>query len=815
MAIWQDIRFAARLLIKDRWFTLVAATALALGIGVNTTVFTFVNAVLLRGLPFDNPDRIMWVGTRDGNAKGRERGVSFTDFEDWRDQQRTFEGLVLWGSFAFNISEAGREPDRFPGVYVSTNLFKMIGEQPILGRDFLPEDERPGAPPVVIISNNIWQSRYGSDPSVLGRTVTINAFMPTIIAVMPPGLQFPSNNDLWVPLIHMPPGVKPLNRDARNFSVFGLLREGVTIEQALADLTSVTNRLATEFPATNKLITPYLMTFNDRQNGGPIRLIFLSMMGAVGFVLLIAIANVANLLLARAAYRSREMSVRVSLGASRWRIVRQLLVESVMLAAISGVLGYGLSVVGVRLFDWATQDVGKPSWIHFTMDTSVFAFLAVITLATGLLFGLAPALHVSKTNVNEVLKEGGRTGAVGVRARWWTSVLIVGELALTLVLLAGAGFMMRSFVMLYQLDLGIDISPLVTATVSLPDRKYHENDQRVALFQRLEERLNTIGAVEAATVASSSPGFGGGSRTFAIDGRPPQAGTEAPTATTVTVGPHYFDTIGVRIVRGRALVASDGLPGQENVVINQRFVAMHFAGEDPIGRRVGFTEAAPDGANKPPASWMTIVGVAPNVRQRNAREPDPDPVMYLSNRFQPGLNAGVIVRSRSNASSITPLLRAELRGIDPDLPLFQIQTMTQAMARFRWQYTIFGSMFAFFAFIALMLSAVGLYAVTAYSVTQRTQEIGVRMALGAQSSQVLWLFVRRVLVHLAIGLVLGLAGAIGVGRLLQGLLVRTSSTDPTTLGSIAALLVGVGLAACLWPARRATLLDPVVALRFE
>src|SRR5688572_28417540 len=275
MALWQDVRFAARLLVKDRWFTLVAATALALGIGVNATVFTFVNAVLIRGLPFDNPDRIMWVGTRDGNANGRERGLSFTDFEDWRDRQRTFEGLVLWGSFAFNISEAGREPDRFPGVYISTNIFKMIGERPVLGRDFLPEDERPGALPVLIISHNIWQSRYGGDPNVLGRTVTINAFMPTIIGVMPPDLQFPANNDLWVPLVHMPPGVKPLNRDARNFSVFGLLKEGVTIEQATADLTGVANHLAAEFPATNKGITPSLMTFNERQNGGEIRLVFL------------------------------------------------------------------------------------------------------------------------------------------------------------------------------------------------------------------------------------------------------------------------------------------------------------------------------------------------------------------------------------------------------------------------------------------------------------------------------------------------------------------------------------------------------------
>jgi predicted permease len=391
-------------------------------------------------------------------------------------------------------------------------------------------------------------------------------------------------------------------------------------------------------------------------------------------------------------------------------------------------------------------------------------------------------------------------------------VLIVGELALTLVLLAGAGFMMRSFVMLYQQEIGVDVAPLVTATISMPDRKYHEDEQRVNFFRQLEERLNTISAVEAAAVATNAPGSGGGSRGFVIGGQTPNAGTQAPQVTTLTVGPRYFDAIGVKILRGRALAEQDGLPGQDNVVVNQRFVSMHLGGQEAIGQRIGFVE---DAANKPPDKWFTIVGVSQTVRQRSMTQYDPDPVVYLSNRFEPGLNAGVIVRSRAGAAGITPMLRAELRTIDPDLPLFQIQPLDQLLARQRWQYTIFGSMFAFFAFIALLLSAVGLYAVTAYSVTQRTQEVGVRMALGAQTSQVLWLFVRRALVHLAIGLVLGLAGAVGVGRLLQGLLVRTSSSDPITLGSIVLVLIAVAIAACMWPARRATRLDPVVALRYE
>ena len=809
MALWQDVRYAARLLVKDRWFTIVAAVALALGIGVNATVFTFVNAVLLRGLPFDNPDRIMWAGTR--NAQRQDRPMSILDYEDWRSRATLLEHLVLWQSFAFNVSDAGREPDRFQGVYISWDIFQAIGERPIMGRDFVPEDDKPGSPPVVIISHNLWQSRYASDPTVIGRPVTTNGFTPTIIGVMPPELTFPAGNHLWIPLAHMPPGVKPMNRDARQFPVLARLKADVTREQAEAELTSIAAALADQFPDTNKdFRLASLLTFQERQNGGPIRLVFLMLMGAVGFVLLIAIGNVANLLLARAAHRSREISVRVSLGATRWRIVRQLLIESVLLAAISGVLGYGLSLIGVRLFDAATKGV-RPTWIHFTMDASVFAFLAAITLSTGILFGLAPALHVSKTNVNDVLKEGGRTGMGGLRARRWTGALIVGELALTLVLLAGAGFMMRSFLNLYQAEIGVDTTPLLTANVSLPDRKYPGPEQRLTFYRQLEDRLNAIGAVEAATIANAGPGGGGAGRTLVIEARPPQDGAQLPVTTLITAGPRYFDTIGVRIIRGRPLNDTDGLAGQNNVVVNERFAALHFPGEDPIGRRVGFTPTAA----KPPATWMTIVGIAPNVRQRNMDQFEQDPVVYISYRFEPPLGIGILVRSRSAAAAVGPLLRTELRAIDPDLSLFQIRTMAENFAEQRWQYTVFGSMFAFFAFIALMLSAVGLYAVTAYSVTQRTQEIGVRMALGAQSSQVLWLFQRRILVQLAIGLVIGLAGAVGVGRLLRGVLVRTQPTDLATLGSIAALLVLVALAAGLWPARRATRLDPVVALRNE
>jgi len=811
MSFLQDLRYAVRLLVKDKWFTLVAATALALGIGVNNTVFTFVNAVLIRGLPFDDPDRIMSLGTRD--ARNRDGGVSYLEFQDWREGTKAFAGMAAFSGQTMNVSDEGRAPERFGGPYISGNAFKLIGERPILGRDFLPEDDRPGAPPVVILGNGIWKTRYGSDKSVIGRTIKINELPVTVIGVMPEGFKFPILADLWIPVVHLA-GLADQKRDARNFQVFARLAKGVTIAQAQAELNTITERVAHDFPATNKDIKASVMTFNERYNGGPIRLIFLTLMGAVGFVLLIACANVANLLLARSVNRAREISVRVSLGATRFRIVRQLLVESVLLALISGVLGFGLSIIGIRLFDAATANVGKPYWIQFTLDGRVFAFLAAICLGTGLIFGLAPALHVSKTDINEVLKEGGRSGS-GLRARRWTSALIVVELALTLVLLAGAGYMVRSFLTLYQRDVGVETAHLLTMRLQLPNRKYPTPDQRRDFYARLDERLSALGNVQAASITTNPPMGGGNSRVLAVDGRQPVAGEQPQTVTQVMIGPHYFETAGLRLVRGRAFDQVDGTPGHETAIINQRFVAMHFPNEDPIGRRIRLTPDGPAPPGTPPAATVTIVGIAPTVRQRNFQEVLPDPVVYVPLRSQAPPFATLMLRTAGDPAALTPAVREEVRAIDPDLPLFGIMTLDAALAQNRWMFQVIGSMFAIFALIALALSAVGLYAVTAYSVSQRTQEIGVRMALGAQAKQVWWLILRGALVQLAIGLTIGIAGGFGVGRLLSSILVQSSSRDAVTLSSIAVLLVVVSIAACFWPARRATRLDPVSALRYE
>ncbi len=817
MGLWEDVRFAGRLLLKDKWFTLVAAVALALGIGVNATVFTFVNAVLIRGLPIPESDRVMAVGGFD-RVRNRPMGVSYLDFRDYRDSTRTFEMLGAFNGLIANVSDEGQPPERFRGSYMSAINFHIMGQQPALGRSFTPEDDRVGAPPVVVLGHGMWMNRYGSNPSVIGRTVRINDVPTTVIGVMPDSFKFPFNTDLWLPLGTIQ-GLEQQRRNARNLQVFGRLAPGVSREQAQSELINISRKLESENPDTNKDIQARVQTFNESQNGGPIRTVFLSLMGAVAFVLLIACANVANLLLSRSTNRAREISVRIALGASRWRVVRQLLIESVMLAVISGLAGLGVAAIGIRLFDRATQDVGRPYWIQFTMDGSVLSFFALICLGTGIIFGLAPALHISKTDVNEVLKEGGRTGSAGVRARRWTGALMVAELTLTVVLLAGAGFMIRNFLNMYSLNLGIDTSKLLTMNLALPERKYPALEQRLAFYERLEERLKSNPRIENAAVTSNIPLQGGFLRGLEIDGKPLDQGQQAPNVTMLTIDPRYFETIGLPLQRGRNLTDEDGMTGRESAIINQRFAALHFPNEDPIGRRITLTidlqGGAPPAGGIPTSLTATIIGIVPNLRQRDFQLPDPDPIAYLPFRTDPRGFMALIVRSQGDPTLMTPILREEVRAIDPDLPLFGIRTLDENLAQARWPFRIFGSMFAIFALIALTLSAVGLYAVTAYAVSQRTQEIGIRMALGAQGNQVSWLFLRRSFVQLAIGLSLGIAGAFGVGQLFSrtNLLIQTSSRDPITIGGIAMLLAVVAIAASVLPAKRATKLDPLHALR--
>jgi predicted permease len=595
----------------------------------------------------------------------------------------------------------------------------------------------------------------------------------------------------------------------------GRLTDGVTVEQSRSELRAIGKRLAEQYPATNRDLWPNADPFLQRTLGPQIRLLFWSLLGAVGFVVLIACSNVANLLLAKAARRSGEMSVRVAIGASRWQIVRQLLIESILLAFVAGALGLLLSIAGIRWFAAEAQTVGVPYWMVFTMDWRTFAFLLALCLATGVIFGLAPALHASKTNVHEMLKEGGRTGSGGVRAQRWTAGLIVVQIALTLVLLAGSGLMLRSFLTMYRMDIGIQTARLVTSGMIIPARKYPGWEDRTRFLQAIDDHFATIAGIEAASTTSAIPFGGGAVRQLEVDGRAAVAGDILPEVTMLSIGSRYFDAIAVPLVRGRAFTSEDGGTGRQVAIVNQRLAAVFFKGRDPIGQLIRLSENT---ARNEKAEWLTIVGLVPNVRQRNNnQEREPDAVAYIPHRQNTSMAraANVLARTRTAPGQATRILYEAMKGVDPDQALTAPITMDEALAQNRWLLRVFTTMFMLFAVIALVVAAVGLYAVTAYAVTQHTREIGVRLALGAQPGPVIWLFLRRSLVQLAIGVTIGLAAAVALGRVLQSFLVQTSAHDPLTLVSIVLLLTVVAIAACIGPARRATRLDPLTALRHE
>ena len=809
MTFLQDLRFAARMLLKDRWFTVVAATALGLGIGVNTTVFTFVNAVLIRGLPFERADEIAYLATHDTTRdEDDSSAASWQEFEDWRDKARSFAALAAFRFQQMNISDPEHPAERASGVAVTANTFSVLRVQPFLGRDFSPGDDAAGAAPVVIIGYSIWKNRYGSDTAVIGRALKINEVAHTIIGIMPEGMRFPTNSDLWRPL-------QPLtgeSRPNRFISVFGRRAAGVTWNQAAAEMAGISRQLQTTYPDTNKNIEARLMTFNQRFNGGPIRLVFLSLLGAVGFVLLIACANVANLLLARSAYRAREMAVRTALGASRSRIVRQLLIESVMLACIGGVLGLALASVGIRLFDAAVADVGKPYWIEFTLDLTVFGYFAIICLVTGIVFGLAPALQVSKTNLNDLMKEGGRGQSGGARARWLTSTLVVGELALTLALLTGAGLMARSFLKLYSLDLGFETGHVLTLRTQLVESKYPKPEERLIFFDALQQRIRALPGVTHAALASTLPLGGTGEFKFEIEGQPINNEATRPRVAVVDAGPGYFETLGVAVQRGRAFVEADGAAGAEVIVINRRLATEFFAATEPLGRRIRLMQGSKEDQ---PGPWLTIVGISPTIRQGEVQALEPAAVLYKPSRMAASLGTAMIVRTVGDPRAMIGAVREAAKMLDPDQPLFDVRTLDESLARNRWQYAVFGTIFVILAVLALVLSSVGIYAITSYAVTQRTQELGLRLALGAQASQIAWLILRTGLVQLGVGLALGLAAAYGVSQVLKSLVAQIPAVDPVTFIGITALLTIVMLTACLIPARRATRMDPLEALREE
>jgi putative ABC transport system permease protein len=800
----QDVRFAFRLLVKDRRVTLVAVIALALGIASTNTIFTLINAMVWRGLPVARPDRVVAFKT----IADAPMTTSFREIEDWRAATTTFAGIAAFsttGPVSMRLDDVSASPDVFFGAYVSAGAFRLLGETPILGRDFVAEDDRPGAPGVVLLGYTIWASRYGGDRGVVGRTIRVNGTPRVVVGVMPEGFKFPLNYELWLPLMSMP-GIETERRDVRQLQAFGRLAAGATMAQAQAEMTNVAARLSLDHPATNQDVRPLVRPFT----GVPDRL-FMALLGAVAFLLLIACANVANLMLVRSARRSREISIRKSLGATRWRIVRQLLVECSLVALAAGALGFALSIAGIRLYAYAVSGIDFPYWYNerWTMDGRVFAFFATVCLGTGILFGLVPALQLSRPDINQSLKSTSRTSTGGDTQQRWTSVLLIVQVAFSLTLLAAGGLMMRSFVAIYRADLIVDSSRVLTASLQVPASKYSTPAQRAALYERLEERLGEVGPVSSVAVASTPPFIGAVMWHLTMDGQP-TAGDDPPrNVSFVTIGPRYFETLGLRLLRGRPFTTADGTAGQEAAIVTNRFVTIFFPEQDPIGRRICVTN--PNARGAAPLCGR-IVGVSPTIRQQF--QSDLDPVVYFPYRANPGAG-NLLIRGQSDPRALESLIRDEIRALDADVAPYRFRPLDVWAGQSRAIYRVFGSMFAVFAWLALALSAIGLYAVTSYAVTQRIPEIGVRIALGAQAAQVVWLFVRRSIGPLAIGLVLGMGGALGAGRLVRSLLVDTGAADPLMLVSIAALFLLVATAACFIPARRATRLDPVTALRHE
>ena len=812
MDLWQDARYAVRRLLEARWFTLAAVAALAVGIGANAAGFTIVNAVLLRGLPFEDPDQIVAVWT--DLEGGGQSGLSYPEIDDYRERSRAFTDLIGMTGSDMNISDEGRPPERIPGAYVSAGFFQMLRQEPILGRAFTEADDEPGAEPVVVLGYSVWQNRYSGDRNLLGQTVRVNSLLATIVGVMPEGMRFANNTDLWLPKDNLPPESQVEDRGIRGRTVIGRLASGVTLEQAREDLRAIGRSLAEEYPETNADVVPNVQDFNTRNNGGEITTIFAMLMGAVVFVLLIACANVANLMLAKSADRAREVAVRVSLGATRGRIVRQLLVESLIIALLAGVVGLALGVGGVRWFDGVTQDpnIGKPYWMVFSLDPIVFVYVAVVCLGTAILFGLAPALQVSKTDVNDVLKEGTRGGSGGVQSRRWASAFVVGQVVLTLVLLSGATFFTRSFASLYAMDTGFETEGLLTMQIYLPLTKYPQAPEQLEVLTDLTDRLQGLAGTEASAITNSLPIIGGGQVGVELDGRVAEPEETPPRSSVVTVSEDYFATLGLPILQGRGFNRADGEPGSETVIVNQRFVDVHLEGGDALGRTVRLG-AAPQ--SDPADGWMTIVGVVPDVRQGSSEDVEIYPGAYRPLRGNPGRAVILLVRALGDPAAATSEVRQLMRAVEPDVPVFNVSTMDDVLAEARWPFRVFGLMFSVFAVAALLLSSVGLYSITAHSVVQRTREFGIRISLGAEPREISRLALRRVLIQLAVGVPIGIAGAYGVGNVLQGLLVESASGELLTLGGIAFLLVGVAVTACMIPARRASSVDPVTALRVE
>jgi predicted permease len=796
----KDVRYGWRMLWRRPGFTACAVLVLALGVGSNTAIFSVVNAVLLRPLPYPGAEHIVSFDGVNPSKGITQSNMSAPDFADWKAQADAFESLALFTGGSATLG--GDEPERVAASGVTSDFFGVLGVAPARGRAFTWEDNQPGRPGVAVISDGLWRRRFGGDPSIVGRRIELSGSQIEVVGVMPAGFGYPNNSELWAAL-QIDVAQQP--RFNRAYQVAGRLRDGATLEEARAQMRTITERLAAAHPSSNAGWGVELNRLHDKLVA-PVRTMLLVLLGAVGLVLVIACANVANLLLARAASRRREVAVRVAVGASRGRIVRQLLTESVLLALAGGAAGLLLSVWLTDLLV-ALAPSNTPRIVEAGLDARVFAFALVTTCLAGVGFGLAPALHATKTDLNETLKEGGR-GQTDARSLL-RSALVVAEVGLSLVLLVGAGLLLKSFVRLTNVSPGFEPAGVLTMRLGLPGARYPEPRKKAEFYENLLGRVRALPGVEAAGATISLP-LGGSNysvgRGFVREGQSerPEEGTNAAY---FVVTPDYFRAARVPVVRGRAFDERDTEDSAKVIVVNETLARLHFAGEEPVGQRIRMHADEKFGRE--------IVGVVGDVKARTL-DAATGPQVYVPHRQDAGWGSmSLAVRTAGDPLALTPAVREEVRALDRGLPVYDVKTLDDVVAASFADRRLLSTLIAAFGAAALLLASVGLYGVISYTVGRRTHEFGVRMALGAEPRDVLRLVLRQGLALALAGVAAGVLASLAAARLMSSLLYEVSASDPFIFVLVPVLLVAVALLACYLPARRATRVDPMEALRYE
>ena len=797
---WQDFRFSLRSLLKRPGFTAIALLALALGIGANTAIFSLVNAVILQPLPYRDPDRLISVyGTRNRSSQG---SVGPTDFLDYRSQNKTFEQFAASGSMMLPMNLTGSgEPERLNASIITGNYFDTFGVRPALGRGFSLENEKTGQDHVTVLSHAFWQTRFGGDPNIVNKTINLDGKAYEVLGVMPAEVVLPQPAQLWVPInFDADPEMKM--RNARFLRGIGRLKEGVTLDQAQTDTDLIAAQLEQQYPDSNTGWSLRLIPLREILVGGSRTMLFI-LFGAVGFVLLIACANVANLLLVRAAARQKEIAMRTALGASRLRIIRQMITESLLLAIFGGALGALLAVAGVKLLVSLGED-NIPRTANVKIDATVLAFTLLISLATGLLFGLAPAIRTMKENLVDALKDGIRGGSEATVKNRTRSLLVVFESAIAVMLLIAAGLLIRSLVALQNVDPGFDPNNVLTLRVDLPRQKYNTPEKASNFFEQLETRVAGLPGVEAVGLITDLP-LSGEARDmpYRVEGRP--ATSDIAFVDFRRVNKNYFSAMRIPLRRGRNFTEQEVRQSDKAIVVSQAFVDSVFPNEEALGKRLIIWSGI---RNEP----YEIIGIVGDTRYQSLQG-EPSATMYVPTREL--LFVNLVIRTQGDPLSLVGGVRKEVNALDPDQPIAAIRPMTEwvamSAAGARYRTTLLG----LFALLAMILAATGIYGVMSYSVAQRTQEIGVRMALGARPLDVLKLVVRQGMMLALIGVIVGLAGALALTRVMSSLLFGVTERDPITFVAVAALLIVVAFISCFVPAHRATRVDPLIALRYE